>query len=121
MARPRRLSAEEIDTQYRKRRENIRRAQATFRQRNAERLAMARRVAHILQRKTSHPGDARELAAAIRTLLGENDTRELTEELERPDPTRHHEIVCKFSIWGRDAFELLQRHFRGDGHADRTV
>ena len=85
MVRRPRLSAEEIDTQYRRRRESIRRAQATFRQRNAERLGMARRVAHILQRKTSQPGDARKLAAAIRALLGESDTRELTEELERPD------------------------------------
>jgi hypothetical protein len=61
--------------------ERNRQAQARYRERHAERLALVRKIAAILKRQSWHQDDAVLLAAALRTLLGDESVRALGREL----------------------------------------
>jgi hypothetical protein len=65
------------------RREQVRRAQARYRKAHADRLRVARRVAHILARQTHRPDEVKELATAIRSMTGKDYARALGRELTR--------------------------------------
>ena len=66
-----------------RRRQQKRQAQARYRKIHAERLRMARRVAHILARQTVYANDFKELAASIRSLGGLDYAHALGRELTR--------------------------------------
>jgi hypothetical protein len=77
--------------EYELRREQKRQAQARYRKAHADQLRVARRVAHILARQRQWAGDVKELATAIRSLIGQEYARELGRELmarARPSPVR---------------------------------
>jgi hypothetical protein len=61
--------------------ERNRQAQARYRERHAERLALVRKITSILKRQSWHQGDAVLLAAALRRLLGDESVRALGREL----------------------------------------
>jgi hypothetical protein len=61
--------------------ERNRQAQARYRERHAERLALVRKISAILKRQSWHQDDAAVLVAALRTLLGNECIRALGREL----------------------------------------
>jgi hypothetical protein len=63
------------------RRERNRQAQARYRERHAERLALVRKISAILKRQSWHQDDAAVLVAALRTLAGDECIRALGREL----------------------------------------
>ena len=56
--------------EHERRREQMRQAQARFRKAHADRLRVARRIAHILARQTQRLEEVKELATAIRSMTG---------------------------------------------------
>ena len=60
-----------MDEYERRRREQKRQAQARYRKAHADRLRVARRVAHILARQKQWAGEIKELATAIRSMIGQ--------------------------------------------------
>lgn len=73
------IEMDEWDT----RREQKRQAQARYRKTHADELRIARRVAQLLVRQQHYPGDPEELAAAIRSLAGQEFAHTLGQELMR--------------------------------------
>jgi hypothetical protein len=65
------------------RREQVRQAQARYRKAHADRLRVARRVAHILARQTHRANEVKELATTIRSMTGQEYARALGRELTR--------------------------------------
>ena len=72
-----------MDEYERRRREQKRQAQARYRKAHADRLRVARRVAHILARQKQWAGEIKELATAIRSMIGQEYARALGRELTR--------------------------------------
>jgi hypothetical protein len=66
-----------------RRREQMRQAQVRYRKVHAERLRTAGRIANMLVRQKACAGDAKELAAAIRGLVGPEYAHALGRELMR--------------------------------------
>jgi hypothetical protein len=69
--------------EHEQRREQVRQAQARYRKAHADRLRVARRIAHILARQTHWPDEVKELAAAIRSMTGKDYAHALGRELTR--------------------------------------
>jgi hypothetical protein len=69
--------------EYERRREQRRQAQARYRKAHADRLRVARRIAHILARQTQRLDEVKELATAIRSVTGQEYARALARELMR--------------------------------------
>ena len=69
--------------EFERRREQRRQAQARYRETHGDRLRTARRIAHILARQKVYASDAKELAAAIWSLVGQEYAHTLGRELMR--------------------------------------